>query len=101
MFNQRKPCFNQAIHVLLMHNFIVVAFFFLCFYFTYTHSGFFTNLTSSAVTCIEVWSGCRKSLPWNRCFYYHLRAIIELFENVVPKISSDKMTLYNNGFLKH
>ena len=33
-FNPCKPCFNQAIHVLLMHSFSVVAFFFLvCFVF--------------------------------------------------------------------
>ena len=28
MFNRCKPCFIQAIHVLLMHSLLVVAFFF-------------------------------------------------------------------------
>ena len=100
MFNRRKSCFNQAIQVLLMHNFIVVDFF-LFFFTLHMYSGFVTKLTSSAVTRIVVSSGCRKPLLLNRCFYYLLHAIIELFENVVLKISSDKITLYNNVFLKH
>ena len=35
------------------------------------------------------------------CFHYFLHAIIALLENVVPKFLSDKITLYNNGFLIH
>ena len=31
MFNQRKPWFNQAMHVLLMHSFFVVDFLFFFF----------------------------------------------------------------------
>ena len=30
-------------------------------------------------------------------FYNLLRAIIELFENAVPRFLSDKITLYNNA----
>ena len=48
---------REAIHVLLIHSIFVVAFilfFFSLLYVQYTYSRFVTNLTSSAVTCIEV-----------------------------------------------
>ena len=86
MSNQHKPCFDQAVHVLLMHNVLLLFFsssFFL--YFTYTYSGFVTILTSSAVTSIEVSSGLRKSLIW-KMLYNLLHAIIDFFSNIMLQV---------------
>ena len=51
---------ERAIHVLLIHSILLllllISFFFLL-YAQYLYSGFVTNLTSSAVTHIEVSSG--------------------------------------------
>ena len=60
-------------------------------YVQYTYSGFITKLTSSAVTRIEMSSGGRKSLIWKNV----------LFRKRCYKISSEKMTLCNKGFLIH
>ena len=69
MFNQRKPCFYQAIHLLLMHS-VLLLLYFLSFslYFTCTYTGFATKLTSSAVTRIQkflIWKNVLLPLEYN------------------------------------
>ena len=56
--------------MLLIHSIFVdafILFFFSLLYVHYTYYGFVTNLTSSAVTRIEVSLGWRKSLIWKKC----------------------------------
>ena len=84
-----------AIHMLLIHSFFVdvfiLLFFFSLLYVQYTCSGFVTKLPSSAVTRIEVSSGLRMHLIWKNV----------LFPKRCCKVSSEKITLCNNGFLIH